>query len=346
MRAHLKTISVPLIAMQCALSLYLVAWQAQTVCLASETMNKAATLYKEGKYTESLEFIEIELAANPNSASAHYLFGNVLLHRNAVPDALREYRKAVALDPKGTFGRYSMQEIARLTGGSLPSPAGTGQGPRPAGPDPSAALSPPQSRAAVTPPQQVPEDPELAARRRAVVTTSQQTREQSLNTTDEFQARINELKREADGKIAALNEEMNSLIAANGTARYVRGIINYDPAPQNEIIRADFKDRIMSIQADADRRIEELQRLHDQKQQLIEQTGLSVDRALAAPTRPGDIKVVPQGTDLHVRNFETADQPSGSVVPLIAEPGKLSLDSKKSKKEKKQPAKNAGAPGQ
>jgi len=324
-----------------ALILCLAFSQAQLQCQASENLNRATTLYKAGKYTESLEFIEREIKENPRSAIAHYLFANVLLSRKAVPDAMREYQRAADLDPNGAYGQYSKQEIAKLT-------AAYGQVAPAQGAPQAQAAAPPAQVAPTTQaaPGQAPGPTggDAEAMRHSVNSTSQQTKEKSSNTTDEFEAKLRGIKREADIKIAALTQEMNGLIAANGGSVVRMGIVYYDPTPQNDAITADYKQRIQVILDEAERRSDDVRKQHAEKQRLIEQSAVSVDRSLMAPSRAGDIKLVPRGTDLHVRNFETSDQPSGHVVPMVAEPERLKTGSPSPKSKKQESTKKTNPP--
>ena len=63
-----------------------------------EEMNEAIKLYKEGKYSDSLEQYNKYLEKNPDSKEAHYNKGVTLRKMNNNQEALESFNKSLDLD--------------------------------------------------------------------------------------------------------------------------------------------------------------------------------------------------------------------------------------------------------
>jgi tetratricopeptide (TPR) repeat protein len=302
-------------------------------CQASESFDKAKLLYQKGQYTESLEFIEAELKANPKNAAAHYLFGNVLVTKKALPEAIREYQSAAVLDPTGPSGLYSKQALSKLVPPSKAEAAAPaldqGQN-KDGGQDKDKGKDRDKDEEKSKGRDHAGDDSEESALKHSVRTTSAQTTESGKAIEEECARKIAEIKKVADQKVKALQDEMNNQIAANGSfrSRY------YDPEPLNAPIRQDYTWRIQVVRDDSDRRCSEMQAIYKQRLLAIEEAGLDVDKAFSDSGRTSGIKLSPLGTNLHVRNYESSDEASGHAVPLVAEPGKIGGDMKQDKSSK------------
>jgi tetratricopeptide (TPR) repeat protein len=204
---------------------------------ADDLVAKGKQFYQQGKYQKAEQCLESQIRLHPKDATAHYLLGNVYVALLKNSKAAREYQTAAVLDPKGSVGEYSRKGIENLSNHVEE-----------------------ERRMAAPPPQPFSTSRTDNASQHAAAEADQQER-----LTAERDAKIAEIRNDAEQRIGRLQAEMRSNIEANGHALRARGRYYYDPADANEEVKKQFQPQIDSIKNDTQKRIEELRSLYDRK---------------------------------------------------------------------------------
>jgi len=276
---------------------------------AGQLMDEGMRLYSAGQFEKSGGCFAAEIKQNPMDASAHYLLGNVYLKLNRTAEAVSEYQKASSLEPNGSVGQYSRQALATLVKNS-----GAGKAPVQAG--------------AV--------DSETRSSAQAI---SQQTNEKEGRVSAELEAKIKDINDLADSKVKTLEKEMNDQIAANGSAITVVGVGGfgnrnvfrrqvYNPADANEQIRAEYEPQIQAVRDQARKQIDLATAAYKQREAALESSAVTMDMSLLNK-KNAQVKMVPSGTNLYTRSYQSDGEATGNAVPRLAAPGSLSDTTKK-----------------
>jgi tetratricopeptide (TPR) repeat protein len=278
-------------------------------CRASALTDEGMQLYNAGQFQRSGSCFLAEIQANPTNASAHYLLGNVYTKLNRKAEAISEYQKASTLEPNDSVGQYSRAALAALL-------KNTGA--------PKAAV---QSDAV---------DAETKSSAQAI---SQQTNEKEGTVSAECQAKIKSVNDVADGKVKQLEKEMEEQIAANGSAitvvgyggpflrsRYTRQV--YNPAEANAEIRAEYEPKIQAVRDQARKEIDQITAAYKQRQAALESSAVTMDMSLLNKKNAA-VKMVPSGTNLYTRSYQSDGEATGNAVPTLAVPKSLNDTVKK-----------------
>jgi len=210
----------------------------QPVVAGDDLVAQGKQLYKQGKFQKAAQCLETQITLHPKDATAHYLLGNayVALKRNG--KAAKEYQTAADLDPNGAAGEYSKQGLTNLANHSSE--------------EQNRAIAPPQQP---FPKFQPSNEPQHAAAEAA----------ETERLTAERDAKIAEIRNDAQQRVGRLQAEMQSNIDANGHSLRARGKSYYDPADANDEVKKQFQPQIEAIKQDAQKRIEAVRSLYDRK---------------------------------------------------------------------------------
>jgi tetratricopeptide (TPR) repeat protein len=280
-------------------------------CLASSLTDEGMQYYNAGQFQNAGGCFLAEIKAHPTDASAHYLLGNVYLKLNRSAEATSEYQKASSLEPNGSIGQYSRAALASLAKNTTASKPSV------------------QSEAV---------DSETKSSAQAI---SEQTNEKEGRVSAECEAKIKAINETAESKINSLQKEMNEQIAANGSAvsvvgyggfgmraRYVRQV--YNPAEANDQIRAEYEPKIQAVRDDAHKQIDQVTAAYKQRQAALESSAITMDQSLLSK-KNAQVRMVPSGTNLYTRSYQSDGEATGNAVPRLAAPaGSLNDSLKKS----------------
>ncbi len=302
--------------------------------LAVDNLAQGEALYAKGDYKKAEQIIRAEILAHPKNAAAYYLLGNILVSLSSTSEAIRQYKTAASLDPSGTAGAYSKQALNNLGFTSPNSSFATRQT---VGSSGSSAFN---------------DDTQLL--KKSVSSISAETNQAEQRVNAELDQKLAEINREAERKIASLKQDMQEQISANGSATYAYRLrpyqynsekervytgnlygqprMIYNPEELNAPIRQDFDAKIQAVRDDADRRGAELKASYKEKLAAIEDQAVTLDRQYLSGSHSTNIKLTPMGTNTFVRTYESADEPSGRQVPVLASPKSLSDVAKKASK--------------
>jgi tetratricopeptide (TPR) repeat protein len=76
----------------------------------------AGLFFEQGRYGEALSHIQETIKAEPKSANAHVILGNILMVQNLADQAITEYSKAIELDPNNADAHYNLGTAYFKTG--------------------------------------------------------------------------------------------------------------------------------------------------------------------------------------------------------------------------------------
>jgi tetratricopeptide (TPR) repeat protein len=328
---------------------------AQTGAFAVGNLEEGKKLYAEGRLEQAAKCFYAELAEDPHDAAAHYLLGNVFLALQHIPSALSEYRKCIALDPHGQAGKLSRSAMASISAEGLEydpmaKSAATAAAAAAAAVSAGAAGAPAAYAAngttragtaggapghGATDSESRKSDENLT--RTSATSISKQTDERAQAAVAERDMKIKQIMAEGDERVKKVEKEMYEVI--NGFAdsefapvpRYGQRPVNfqnqYGQAREtySQRIRNQYQPQIDAIKEETRRRSDDVVSYYHQRAAAIEDAALSLDHAYVTPGNK--LKLNPLGTNTYVRMYETADEPSGSIVPVQAAPAKA-LNSK------------------
>ncbi len=266
---------------------------------ASQLTDEGMRLYNAGQFEKAGSYFEAEVKANPKSANGYYLLGNTFVRLNRSAEAKSAYDKAILLDPKGPAGQYSRQAKEGLT---VPVQK------------PITASGPP--------------DMDALDAKSSAMAVSKQTGENQRRLEVECQAKVDEISRNADDKIATLQREMSERLAANGSAIYAGRSFRvkiYDPATENAAVRDEYTPQIKQIRDDAAKQTDAVKALYKERIAAYESSAVTIDRSYVGQNS-GKVRLVPSGTSLYNRNYQSDGEASGDAVPVMASPAKRLVD--------------------
>ncbi|MFN8550888.1 MAG: hypothetical protein U0103_05315 [Candidatus Obscuribacterales bacterium] len=151
---------------------------------------------------------------------------------------------------------------------------------------------------------------------------SAQTTENEAHASEEYDARIRDVNRDADRRIADLQREQAERIEANRPIGLGRGAKNYNPTADNNAVKEEIAARIQRVKEEQARRIAEFRALVKARQTAAEEAAITLDTQYVNRDLPGSVRLAPSGTNAYVRNYETSDEPSGNAVPLALPPAR------------------------
>ena len=277
--------------------------------LADNATDLGVLMYKAGHLEQAKQYFAAQIATDPKNAGAHYMLANVLLELRQTDEAQKQYRLSETLDPYGSTGKYSRLALTRLGNNSFAASSIT---------MPASALSKDNMKDSV----------------RAI---SSEALAQEQKEQAECDGKVSRIYKEADNKVEHLEDEMKELIAANGQPVYARVPVwnscliassmgrlekTYDPEPANEAIRQEYNPQIEKIKLQARQEADRIIAAYKEKAIAMEDSAVTLDKSYISK-QTGDVSLIPAGTNMYLRNYQTVDNPSGNPVPIMAAPAKL-----------------------
>ncbi len=121
---------------------------------------------------------------------------------------------------------------------------------------------------------------------------------------------------------------MEQRIADNGQVQYAarrpggRLFLIYDPAPLNKQVKDEFEPKIEAVKEDARKHTTEVISSYQQNISSVEDSAATIDNSYLNRSAAKGVVLTPHGTDMFVRSYQTADDPSGNPLPVRAAPAK------------------------
>jgi hypothetical protein len=262
-----------------------------------DLFGKGQTAYQTGDYTRAMQLFDSEVRQNPRNASAHYMLAETFCKLARKPEAISEFRIALSLAKTGTVADYSRSALSALEG--------------------SVSSSSPSATAARN------DSKELG---HSVSTMSSQTNERENVLQAQCDQKVREIMQDADDQCARISKEMNERIAANGPVIYSfnafnRRYISYDPSSANQEIKAECIGRMEKLKQEARYKADALIRSFKEREAAWESSTTSLERTYAGGNKiDSNPALVPHGTNVYTRQYQSSDEASGRPVPVRAAP--------------------------
>jgi len=236
------------------------------VLAENDNMRLGVSEFNSGAYSDALGHLQAALATDFQNAKLHYYLASTFIHLNSKEAGIREYRIAYALDPDKEVGKLSKQALV-LLGADESKPKETAK---------------PQDK-------KPPSDPVLDK----LTATLQQQAEQARS--------LDRNNGEIAGEIGRRNNDMLGRAKSDmlkDLSYYRRGRLIQLPLPDDAIKQLDSLKRMYDAQKNSymdgsARHSDEIQKSADNLSGLLNSKG-----------KPGSPKLVPEGTNLYIRNYK------------------------------------------
>jgi hypothetical protein len=279
-----------------------------TKSVASENLfEQGKEAYQKKDLTTAQKCFVAEIGVRPQNVFAHYYLANTLLISGQKDAAIREYQECVRLEPTGAAAQYSRVALKGIETNVSSKDARTTV----------------QTRS-----QSVSEETQSPVKESAH-RISCQTDALEQQAKDEWEARNRTIREDAQRKIAQLNQKKAEDVAANGQPVYARygrygqrAVALYDPASLNQSVSENYDAQIARINEQADKQINELSIYYKKKLAAFEDSATVLEKSYLPSSRESNVNLVPQGTTVYARNYQTHDEASGQPVPLAASPAR------------------------
>jgi tetratricopeptide (TPR) repeat protein len=306
------------------MALWLGLMQLPAYCMPDLLAN-AERLYAAGEFDLAREHVLQELALHPANAGAHYLLGNLYLQEGDKSHAVKQYAAAYELAPTSNAGKFSIIALKRL------APASASDN----------ADGKPDTRA-YDPLQPVDKAPKAVNQANSVSSAGQEdnARKESLakiNTAASLESpdsvadssnhelslecdrRIKELLERQKKAIAQLRVELNDQVdQLDGGFRSRTG--NIADTADNRLAVADYKRKRKLVEDDTAKRCDEIRAFFRAKEDAMRESATAVDEGYSAKNKA--VRLVPLGTNIYTRSYQTLSEPATGVIPLQATPSK------------------------
>jgi len=250
----------------------------------NDNMKLGVAEFNSGAYSDALGHLQAALATDFQNAKLHYYLASTFIHLNSKDAGIREYRIAYALDPDKEVGKLSKQALVLL---------GAEEG------KPKDAATKPMDK-------KPPSDPILDK----LTATLQQQAEQAKSLDRNNGDLASELGRRNGELLGKAKSDM-----LKDLSYYRRGRLIQLPLPDDALRQLDGLKRMYDAQKNSyldgsAKHADEIQRSADNLSGLLNAKG-----------KPGSPRLVPEGTNLYIRNYKNEQStPTAPTAPSQATP--------------------------
>jgi tetratricopeptide (TPR) repeat protein len=242
--------------------------------LADEKMNEGIGEFQAGKYEDALSLFQASLTNDFNNPKLHYYLASTYVHLNKRDAGIREYRIAYALDPDKEVGKLSKKalEMLGVEGESKPAEPTEAKGEKKA-----------------------PSDPALD---RVTAQLQKQAEEARLAGKSSTDSLVSELEKRNQQNLDRTKKDMqadNSRWSRRG--RLMQLPLPDDALKQLDSLKAMYENQKSTTQDQSNRHSDEMQKSAENLQGLLTEKG-----------KAGSPKLIPQGTNLYIRNYQAEAQ--------------------------------------
>jgi hypothetical protein len=226
--------------------------------------------YANGQYQSAFDQFHQLAQTDIKNAEAHYLLAITMVRVNNPQDARKEYQRTISLDPRGVYGQQAQLGLSALGGKTQGA----------------------SSTAAVL-------DAVTAIRQQAQVATQ-------IKDGD-AQANVNDIHETTSGQVSRIAKRRNDVASDMASATIVLrdGDVcpAYSPA-QIQSVEDHYNDRIVGVQDAGDEQAAQAMANGVQTVAALRDSVNNLYGQLASSNSKG-VKLIPQGTNLYVRNYSS-----------------------------------------
>lgn len=248
--------------------------------------------YSAGKMEAALDCLQKAATAKPNDAIIHYYLAITLLRLNSMEKAKIEFERAISLQPDGQAAEFSQTALTLLN-------------------------SKIKQEAEI-----VNQSDSKTSSLKAAFQQIHNQAEDHLQMYNQAQKKIDEAIKQAEAILEEGRQHVSWMREQYFLSRGKCGAQKYPLYSEEEIeaFRMESEKKAKGMRDNAIQQAAVLKEMSAEN----EGTALNLETQLM-DNKPKKIKLVPQGTSLYVRNYQTASEEEGLPIPLIAEPKKLQV---------------------
>jgi tetratricopeptide (TPR) repeat protein len=273
-----------------AVSIFMLVSLLQPAWADKSFMAQAQEFVDSKNFEQASRCYGLELKQNPNNSGAHYLLGRTMLRLKHTELAIPEFEAAERLDPKGPAGKYSLQYLQSIKGT-------------------------PNTVSKTEPPDKTEDQSGVIHAAKKIGKDMSQA---STDLSAEQEIEIKRVEQKGDEQIAWRTRQMQAKLAENAGVNP-----KYVSAQQTQAIKTQYDSDILMLRAEVEKERDSVKELYRAKQAAIEESAAGLHKAYESKNQSGKIMLSPLGTNLHVRSYQTSDEPSGNEVPVLGTPGRL-----------------------
>jgi tetratricopeptide (TPR) repeat protein len=276
--------------------------------LSDDSFLEGRKLYAEGHYAQAAGLLNSYLIGHPEDARAQYLLGNSFVGLQRNEDAIQHYQQAIKLAPKSAVAAYSRDELAKLQA-LVPRARDSAQSANAASQDVKTSDSVGSTSSA------------KSSAFTAVHAVNQQTDAHEKELQAEYEAKIKQVRLDAQTRINRLNQQKKEELSALGRPLWKNGQTYW--TPDTEPVNEAYRGRIDDVNKETERKIADLNLECKSRVDKLEQFAVDSSRAYSGRESVGASHSNPASSNLHVHNYEIEGDVSGNPTPLIASPQKM-----------------------
>jgi tetratricopeptide (TPR) repeat protein len=268
-----------------------------------DAMKHAEQLFNASKFEEAAGWYKTELTKNPQNSTAHYMLGVALSKLNRKTEAIQEFKLAKEHDKAGTISGYSDQYLQSLTRANTPSSKGV-----------SFESRKPESTG--------PDSADDASKKDGTTHTAEHIGKAATSASAALEAEcdkeVERINKDANQKIQGLTAKKDKSLAEVPRSQY-RNTGSYY---LDQEIKAEYQQAVKYVRDEAARKEAEIKAHYRLKQAAFEDSAYAMHKSYESKNQVGKVILSPVGTNMNIRNYQTADEPSGNDVPIVAAPAK------------------------
>jgi tetratricopeptide (TPR) repeat protein len=262
----------------------------------ASNLDDGIRFYNGGRYAASIAYFKKEIAEHASCVAAHYYLANSLAELRQSNEAIAEYEKTLNLKPQGQVAKFCTTALANLTAASL-SQAGRDSGTK----------------------KEAERNSEIAVgHTQRTSASSDAADDQETEFEQEANQRVTRINKEAVERIKALEVEREAQLEPYHYGKY--GLVRQSSAITDPI-KADYQKQIDSIKLCAKKEADAALIEAKQRSIALEDAVIDLHKAYTRADS-SSVRLVPDGSNLYMRNYKTESAPSGNPVALIAPPMK------------------------
>jgi len=229
-------------------------------------------LYNQGNYQEAIGHLGLARAKEFNNAVLHYYMANAFSQMGKKSDAVREFRIAYALDPESEVGKFSKQALQAL---------GAEKEETEAPPSPPIRQAPPEKSAA------------------------DQLKDKTLSSLRNQASDASSIHRELGREQAASTARSASDVIGRKRSAMMADMLNTGRRPG---LTREAREYLSQLESMFNKSRQSNIESSNHRARSVEESSRNLQSLINESNSKGGHRLIPAGTNLYVRNYDTVDR--------------------------------------
>ncbi|MCA9803945.1 MAG: hypothetical protein KC777_18370 [Cyanobacteria bacterium HKST-UBA02] len=229
-------------------------------------------LYNQGNYQEAIGHLGLARAKEFNNAVLHYYMANAFSQMGKKGDAVREFRIAYALDPESEVGKFSKQALQAL------------------GAEKEEEEAPPSPPVRQTPPEK---------------STADQLRDKTLSSLRNQASDASSIHRELGREQAASTARSANDIISRKRSAMMADMLNSGRRPG---LTREAREYLSQLESMFNKSKQSNIESSNRRARSVEESSRNLQNLINESNGRGGHRLIPAGTNLYVRNYDTVDK--------------------------------------